>query len=425
MTVILGTSSAATAGAVFNRACGTGYIIQCIEERVSADLPIEFRPWHFGGTRRHYHSQSLVLPCHSQSGADGFMERDADDGRVIFMSTNATSSWAQVASGASDGAIDARAAEMAQFFQDHPTAKVVWSPVDHEPNNPSNFAGNGGDESSAAANWRAACERIWTRSVAGGMPVAQISQLGVVTVPGVVLCGPILIGGTRSGAGQGADTGTWSSSPNDTNHIIGTYNLWYPQSWDWGWAHMQAAGFDGYNQGIQRPFEEVYGAMTVAHGAQSPPRPGFPVWHAARRASQNALGRTFLAVVWETGTRYETDGHSFPTNTYWHSLGLPELGSGHAAAAWMTNMADYAASVPPGTIYAINWFDSAVGGQGGAGRMWDMTVATYTDGMLPMIQNPIWGFVEPDPPPPPPPPPPPGGFTPGVVAPMTRVRTGS
>lgn len=387
MTVRLGVSSSNDQGTVYDRSCGTGFVIECHEAQVEADVPT-LDPFVFDLNRRGYGFLSSAWPP-TTDGSTGNMERNAAAGRIAFYSHKAPTgvTWQQVANGAIDTQIDARGAEIAAWFTNHPGYSFVWS-FHHEPNSSTDItAEGGGNEATAAARWRAATERIWTRWQAQGVPVWVGNQDGSTVTHGIILCGPVLVAGAQAYPAS-------SSDPNTTDAgVVGKLNLWYGQydSAAWVWSNIQAAGGDGYNQGpVWRAFEETFGDYPVTGY-----RYGFKTWSDYRKTQANNDGRNLLQTWWEFATRERGDQLNPYTSesTYWTGLATAAT-----KANWIKHLATYF-SADADDVYGVTYYDSGMGGNAGEGWMVDTSTAAW-QGWLECLQDPVFGYVGgPEPPP--------------------------
>jgi hypothetical protein len=304
----------------------------------------------------------------------------------------------------------------------------------HEPNN-----------NTTSAAWWAVMQNIMTRWTSRGVPRWEGTQAGVTTTPGMIYAGPNLASLTATNSTLG----------------VGLFNIWYPttNSFIWSDQGIQMASFDIYpggNSGLGRwrGLPELFGDPSAQ------PTPGttseFVEWYLGRRAAQNNLGRVLLAGCFEWGwddwnkmwpfSFNATTGVASNPIRYFDDQGP----NGESPTAWwMSHVGTYPPSFTDGLVnfaayltanptlfYVICYWDSIASatrpGSGRGPHMLDCgapsiinqaaspgTQTTNWNAWLQFVKTPVFGHVggvvEP---------PPPVGFVPGVVAPMTRVKSG-
>jgi hypothetical protein len=221
----------------------------------------------------------------------------------------------------------------------------------HEPN----VNGNQG-EAGTPAEWRAAYEQVITRWQNRGVTLWSGSQDGETTTEGLMLCGPILVGGAYSGG-----------------NIHTNYDTFWPTNWTWGNTNLVASAMDGYNQGpVWRTFQEVQGGH--------PSRQGYKSWSDAKRITQNNAGRVHFQTIWETGTKERTAAPYSSNSAAWTATGLAAT-----KANWIENMRDYIVSDWP-DLFALTWFDS----QGPNGAWLIDTSQASWDKWVEILQDPVF-----------------------------------
>lgn len=395
MTVMIGVSASNDQKSIYDRSCGTGYVIECAEAQISADAPA-LAPFVYSLSRRGYGYLSNSWPPVTD-GAQGNMNRNAEAGRIAFYShkaADAASSWQQVINGAYDAQIDARGAQIAAWFDAWPNYSFLWS-FHHEPDNDWSGAGYV-DENAAATAWRGAFQRILTRWIAQGVPIWSGSQDGTTQSHGLIPTGPVLIAGAQNGPDPGTnpDITTGTSS-------VAKLNRWYGTYGNWLWQNIQACGSDGYNQGpVWRSFSECVG--DYPHNEF---RRGFKWWANYRRDQMNADSRVLLQTWWEFATRERGDQLNPYTSesTFWTNTGHPAT-----KAWWMAEMTDYFTNIAP-DWYGVTWFDSGAGANAGEGWQTDTSASSWA-AWVAALQQPIYGYIGEEPPPPP------AGFVPGAMS---------
>jgi hypothetical protein len=344
---LLGVSAANTAGAVVNRNCGSGYIISCEEAKVTTDSGQTFV---YGADRRHYDDITDSWPPNADNvfgRLSGHATADFEKDRLPVMSSKYLgTTWAQIAAAASGTIFNnivtrgnaIKAWQDSHIGQGRFGCTFAWS-FHHEPNNDSGGAGM------AVTDWQAATQNIVTIWQGLGVRFWTGTNDGTTTQEGIILCINLITGETSGGYQNDWDT-------------------WWPSNHTWMNANMVCAAGDGYNNGsVFKPFSYMFQT--------------YKSWTDAKRTSQAAAGRTFLAGIWETGCQ----ANSFYSSTH----GTWPGGLAATKFNWFQNMADYIQTSWPLLHHMCYWDSTVV-------MIWTIdTTQNDWDGFVAISQHDAWG----------------------------------
>jgi hypothetical protein len=344
---------------IVNRTC-SDTPLWCEEQQMVTDgAPAG---WHYGAGRNHYNFMNEALTVvnnESKTRISGHSRADFENNRLPIITTkSAGATWAQVAAGAEDAFIDARGAELKLWQDAHRGlgkwgATFVWT-FHHEPNNDS--AAQGGTIPIAAANWRAATQRIYERWVAQGVTIWVGEEDWTTHTEGMILSVNLIDGGA-AGA-RGADKGVWWGPTNGN----GAGNAWMD-------AHCLMYATDPY-PGASTFLPMSWLMETTQGGTVS-----IKTWSDNKHTYQNSQGRVFLPGIFETGVKILSQYTNF-THASWVATGLSPT-----EANWIINMRDYFRDDYPEMNVVCYWDDRAVGfyDVDSTPAKWAAVVSTFTD----------------------------------------------